>query len=340
MDKREPVATQPFATLLEHYFLSYMIAQKQCSPQTIRTYRDSFRLYFRFLSEECNIAPDKIEMVHVSLDYLSAYVEYLETKRKCTSSTINLRLSAIKSFLRYAAIETPEYSRLIRKALSLPTRKTDKPVTTFLTKPEYEAMLNVCNGTDALSTRDKMMLMLLYNTGCRISELIQIRVSDVILSDGGGTPYIRLYGKGRKERATPIWKSTASFVKKYIRSHEMSGENYLFTNARKGNLTRSGAYQRIGVIVQRASAACPSLWEKEVTPHTFRHSVAMNLLQAGVDISTIAIWLGHESIETTHKYMVADIENKRIAMEKMGETVNQSYRYKPSKSILAFLDTL
>ena len=340
MDRREPSSAMPFATLLERFFLSYMIAQKRCSPQTIRTYRDSFRLYFLFLLDECNIAPDKTEMEHVSLDYLSAYADYLETKRKCTSSTINLRLSAIKSFLRYAAIEAPEYSMLIRKALSLPARKTDKPVMTFLTKAEYEAMLNVCSGTDILSARDKMMLMILYNTGCRISELIQIRVSDVILSEGGGTPYIRLYGKGRKERATPIWRSTASFVKKYIRSHGMSGEQYLFTNTRKGNLTRSGAYQRIGVIAQKASSACPSLREKVITPHIFRHSVAMNLLQAGVDISTIAIWMGHESIETTHKYMVADIESKRKAMEKMSETDNRSYRYKPSKSILAFLDTL
>ena len=340
MDKKEPASVISFAELLERYFLSYMIAQKKSSPRTIQTYRDSFRLYFGFLSEECNIAPDKIEMKHISLDYLSEFGKHLETKRKCTSSTINLRQSAIKSFLKYAAIEAPEYSMLIRKALSLPARKAVKPVMAFLTKAEYEAMLNICDGTEDLPTRDKMMLMILYNTGCRISELIQIRVSDVVLSDNEGTPYIHLYGKGRKERAIPIWRSTASFVKKYIQSHEMSGERYLFMNARKGNLTRSGAYQRIRAIAHKASDSCPSLREKEITPHTFRHSVAMNLLQSGVDISTIAIWLGHESIETTHKYMIADIESKKVAMEKMGETSNQSYRYKPSKSILAFLDTL
>lgn len=337
MNRKE---TKTFASLLEHYFLSYLMIQKKASPRTITTYRDTFTLYLRFLDEEYRIAAAKVEMKHFALDYLTAYGVYLETKRQCSASTINLRLSAIKSFLGYAAIEAPEYSGTIRKALSIPNRKTDKAVMAFLIKNEYEALLQICDGTDFVSSRDKMMLMIMYNTGCRVSELTGICVSDITLPSDGSTSSIRFYGKGRKERITPIWKTTASYIQKYISDHKLDKEDHLFKNQKNGNLTRSGVGQRISVIVEKASKDCLSLKEKTVTPHTFRHSAAMNLLQAGVDISTIAIWLGHESIETTHKYMVADIELKRKAMEKLDETSNGSYNYKPSTAILAFLKSL
>lgn len=209
----------------------------------------------------------------------------------------------------------------------------------FITKDEYESMLEVCSSPDALSSRDKMMLMILYNTGCRVSELVNLSVSDISI-EKDGTSSIRFMGKGRKERITPIWKSTASFIDNYVRLYNLSGNKHLMSNNRKENLTRSGVGQRITMITEKASALSPSLKSKNVTPHTFRHSTAMNLLQAGVDISTIAIWLGHESIETTHKYMVADIEIKRRAMEKLKETLNGSFSYKPSQSILAFLELL
>lgn len=332
--------TMSFAPLLERYFLSYLMIQKKASPRTISTYRDSFTLYLRFLEEEYMINPAKVEMDHFSLDYLSAFGVYLENGRQCSASTINLRLSAIKSFLGYAAVEAPEYSGTIRKALSIPNRKADKVVMDFLSKEEYEAMLGKCDGTDFISSRDKMMLMIMYNTGCRVSELIGICVYDITLSTDGSTSSICFSGKGRKERITPIWRTTASYIQKYISDNELDREERLFKNQRNGNLTRSGVGQRITVIANKASVDCPSLKEKTVTPHTFRHSAAMNLLHVGIDISTIAIWLGHESIETTHKYMVADIDLKRKAMEKLDETTDSSYNYKPSATILAFLKNL
>lgn len=331
--------TRRFAPLLEKYFLTYMIVQKKSSLRTVSTYRDSFTLYLRFMASVYGIAPDRIEMDHFSLDYLSAFRTYLEEIRKCGTSTINLRISAIKSFLKYAVVEAPEYSGIIRKSLSLPARKVDKQVMSFVTKNEYESMIKVCNGSDVLSLRDKMILMVLYNTGCRVSELVNLCVNDISI-ETDGTLSIRFYGKGRKERITPLWKSTAVFINKYIQVNNLSRDNRLLINNRKGNLTRSGVGQRITVIAEKAAELSPSLVKKNVTPHTFRHSVAMNLLQAGVDISTIAIWLGHESIETTHKYIAADIESKRKAMEKLDETSNSSFNYKPSKTILAFLASL
>lgn len=165
MNKNDSLtAALKFAPLLEKYFLIYLIAQKKSSPRTVSTYRDSFTLYLRFMASVYGIAPDRIEMNHFSLDHLSAFGTYLETSRNCSPSTINLRMSAIKSFLKYAAVEAPEYSGIIRKSLSLPARKADKQVMSFITKNEYESMLKVCNNPDALSLRDKMILMILYNT--------------------------------------------------------------------------------------------------------------------------------------------------------------------------------
>lgn len=278
-------------------------------------------------------------MNYFSLEHLSAFGTYLETDRKCSPSSINLRISAIKSFLKYAAVEAPEYSGIIRKSLSLPARKTDKQLMSFITKDEYESMIKVCSGTDFLSQRDTVMLMIMYNTGCCVSELVNLRISDITIR-ADGTSSIRFLGKGRKERVTPIWKSTAIFINSYIRTQGLNHNAYLLSNKRKEDLTRSGVGQRISKITKTAAELSPSLKGKNVTPHTFRHSVAMNLLQAGVDISTIAIWLGHESIETTHKYMAADIEIKRKAMEKMSEPSSSTFNYRPSKSILAFLDSL
>lgn len=339
MNKTEYPESLSFAPLIEKYFLSFMITQRKASPRTISTYRDSIRLYLGYLASVYQIKPDKVEMEHFSLDYLSVFAEYLEQQRKCSASTINLRIAAIKSFLKYATVEAPEYSGIIRKSLTLPAQKREKPVMTFIDKNEYEAMLTVSNGSDILSLRDKMMLMILYNTGCRVSELINIHPQDVVIAYDG-TSSIRFMGKGRKERVTPIWKTTAAFIGDFIKLQNLANNDKLFQNRSSKPLTRSGVAQRITVISAKAEASALSLKEKNVTPHTFRHSAAMNLLQAGVDISTIAIWLGHESIETTHRYMVADIELKRKAMEKLEETADASFNYKPSLSILAFLESL
>jgi integrase/recombinase XerD len=312
MNKQCYSAALEFAPLLEKYFLTYLITQKKASARTVSTYRDSFTLYLRFMTSLHGITPDRIEMEHFSINYLSSFGEYLENNRHSSPSTINLRMSAIKSFLKYAAVEAPEYSGIIRKSLSIPARKTDKRVMSFIIKDEYESMLEVCSGQDIMSLRDKMILMILYNTGCRVSELVELHVADVSI-EKEGTSSIRFMGKGRKERVTPIWKSTAAFIQNYIRLQNLTSDTYLLVNGRRGHLTRSGVGQRIKTITEKAAKLTPSLQSKNITPHTFRHSAAMNLLQAGIDISTIAIWLGHESIETTHKYMVADIVNMKVA---------------------------
>lgn len=183
------------------------------------------------------------------------------------------------------------------------------------------------------------MISLLYNTGVRVSELVSIKKKDVILNRNG-TGLIHVIGKGRKERTIPIWKTPQNYLTEFFKEISGNDEDYLFTSERGEQLTRSGVTYRLDCLVKTASLHCPSLLKKRVTPHVFRHTTAMHLLQAGVDISTIAIWLGHESIETTHKYMVADIRLKEKALAKTAEPNASEFRYKPSTDVLSFLDTL
>lgn len=179
-----------------------------------------------------------------------------------------------------------------------------------------------------------------YNSGVRVSELLTIKLADIQRPDAAGHASLEIYGKGRKQREIPLWKSTVMYMNKYLKDYPIGEDGNLFMNKNSDKLTRPGVRTRINTIAAKAAHHSPSLLGKKVTPHTFRHSVAMNLLASGVDISTIAIWLGHSSIETIHKYMVADMEAKRKAMEKAGDAGNCSYRYKPSADLFSFLNTL
>jgi site-specific recombinase XerD len=252
-----------------------------------------------------------------------------------------LRLSAIGSFLRFLSFEIPEYSGLLSRSLMIPYRKEEKRQMDFLTKDEYQALIDVCNRDTKLGLRDHLMLFLLYNTGVRVSELVGIRIQYVITDANGSPSYVHIHGKGRKERDVPLWKSTAAFLRKFIELQDTgSGNGKLFSNCVNGTLTRSGVRYRLGLLVKKASEQVPSMKQKTISPHTFRHTVALNLLQAGVDISTIASWLGHESIITTHKYMAADMDMKRRTLEKIQEPGGSSFQFKPDNAMIAFLDSL
>lgn len=249
-----------FSKLIEDYFLKYMISQKSVSPRTVASYRDGFTLYLKFLTAKHGIAPEKVEIKHFSLEYVSDFVEYLEKERSCVASTINLRLATVKSFLHYALVEAPEYTDTIRKTLTLPSRKKNQPVIAFITKNEYEALLRTCNGENLISLRDKLIIMILYNTGCRVSELINVRVCDITsVNSTAGTPYIHFYGKGRKERNTPIWKSTDAYIQKYVKQQGLTKDSFIFKSCRGDCITRSGVGQRIATITRKAMYDCCSL---------------------------------------------------------------------------------
>ena len=330
-----------FQNLLQKYFLQWLITQRNVSPETVKSYRDSFRLFIRYLEKCHKTKPSAITVYSLEAEYILGFLDYLKSERGNQAGTINNRLSAINSFLRFLSFETPEYSGLLSRSLMIPYRKEVKRQMDFLTKEEYQGLLNSCDLCTSLGCRDKLMLLILYNTGCRVSELVGIKTEHIIMDVDGLPSYIRIHGKGRKERDVPLWKTTAAFLRSYLDAQKIcDGDTKLFVNRTGDNLTRSGVRYRLCILVKKASEPAPSLNKKTITPHSFRHTAALNLLQSGVDISTIAIWLGHESILTTHKYMEADMEMKRNTLEKIHDIAENPYQFRPDNAMLSFLDSL
>jgi len=329
-----------FQDLLQKFFLKRMMDQKNASPETIKSYRDTFRIYIEYLNVVHKCPPHKIGLEHIEADYILGFLEYLESKRGNQTKTINNRLAAIRAFLHFMSFEKPEYSATIQRGLTIPFRKAEKRQMDFLTRNEIDAVLDVCSTKEALGRRDRMMVLILYNTGIRVSELLSLRCRDITFDGSGTAGYIHVTGKGRKERNIPLWKTTASCINKYVEERGLKQDDKLFANHTGEELTRSGVRYRIDCLVEKAQKKIPGLKNKNISPHTFRHSTALHLLQSGIDISTIAIWLGHESINTTHKYMEADVEMKQKTLEKIAEPSVRGYRFKPSKDILAFLSSL
>lgn len=333
--------TNDFQSLLQRFFLERLINQQKVSNHTIQSYKDTFRIFLKYLNEEHSIKADMVKMESMNADVIIKFLNYLETQRSNKCNTINNRLAAIKSFMEYVSYEAPEYLGIIRKVRAIPFRNTEKKEVCYLTKEEIDTLLNVCDVSTLEGRRDYLMILLLYNTGIRVSEMVSIRKKDIIKSDNGQYHLI-IMGKGRKERTIPLWKNTSKLLTQYIKEHKISNEDYLLSGRNIEHLTRTGVRYRIDCIVKEAIKNLPSLQNKSITPHVFRHSTAMGLLQSGVDISTIAIWLGHETIETTHKYMVADMKLKEEALKKISEPgqYHENNRYHASKDILSFLNSL
>ena len=329
-----------FQNLIQKFFLQWLMAQRDVSPETVKSYRDTFKIFIKYLEAAHKIKPAAITINNLEAEYIIAFLDYLDQERGNKSKTINARHSAIGSFLKFLSFEIPEYSGLVSRSLMIPYRIVTKRELDFLTKEEYDALWDACDSSSELGRRDQLMLLILYNTGVRVSELLGLKIRDIITNADGLPSFIHVHGKGRKERDVPLWKSTAGFLRKFIQSRGTDSNASLFINRANEALTRSGVRYRLNCLVESVSISVPSIARKTVSAHTFRHTVALNLLQSGVDISTIAIWLGHESILTTHKYMVADLEMKRRTLEKIQEPGGISYNFKPDDATLAFLAAL
>lgn len=329
-----------FQVLVQKFFQQRLMQQKKVSGKTVDSYRDTFKIYFKFLQDEYETPVSNIDLKHMDMDHVLNFCHYLKKTRNNKAVTINNRLAAIHSFMKYVAETMPEYCELASRVLLIPFQKTEIKTMDFINKKEFEAIISVCDTTNILGARDKLMFLIMYNTGLRVSELILLSYDDIKDLNIPNRTCLKVYGKGRKERIVPIWKTTSLYLNEFIEKFNIKSNNRLFIGKNGENLTRSGVRFRIDICVKKAKIDCPSLTEKVISPHTFRHSVAMNLLQSGVDISTIAIWLGHSSIETTHKYMVADIELKRKAMESVAKVNETTLDYHPSNDLLSFLDNL
>jgi site-specific recombinase XerD len=324
--------------LLQDYFRKHLLEHRGASGRTIESYRDAFRLLLRFFSECHGIRPSQLRMEQLDAPAILGFLDWLERERGNGVSTRNARLAALRSFLRFAVLQSPAHLAQLERALAVPMKRCDKPLLGYLTREEMEAVLSAVDRQHRSGERDFVLLTLAYNTGARVSELIGVRRSDLEL---GRAPSVQLHGKGRKERCVPLWPRTAKLMASWLAQFPASEEDaHVFLNRTGEQLSRSGVEKRLRIAVTRASTACPSLMGRRVSPHTLRHTTAMHMLQAGVDIYSIALWLGHESPTTTHGYVEADLQMKRRTLAALEAPDAPIRRFAPKDDVLAFLESL
>ncbi len=331
------MSNQSFARILQDFFLKRLINQKNVSPQTVSAYRDTFRLLLNFLRRETNKEPSDLTLEDINVPMILKFLDYLETERKNSITTRNARLTTIRSVFRYASYLEPASTENIQKVLTIPLKRSDRPQVGFLSKEEVEAIINAPDRSTWSGNRDHTMFMTFYNTGARVSEITALRIIDVCMNKNA---YVKIQGKGRKERVLPLWKHTRCLLKNWLKYLNGNANGFLFPNARGEALTRFGVQYRLRMAKDIAANKCPSLKDKHISPHHLRHSTAMHLLQSGVDINVIALWLGHESPSTTHIYLEADLAMKEQILQKLEPPSTKSIRFKAGDSLLNFLESL
>lgn len=335
MTSSDPAAR--FSALIQRFFMERLIEQRNVSPRTVASYRDTFRLLFSFAEAHLHKPPHKLRLADFSADLILAFLKYLEIARHNTIRSRNARLAAIRSFAHYATLLEPAALPVLQRVLAIPMKRFDRPMVGFLSREEVQAILDSPSVNTWCGHRDQVMLATLYNTGARVSELTAMRVRDVVLDRSA---CVHLHGKGRKERAVPLWRATAKQIRRWLRRINPDPDQWLFPNRAGGQMTRSGVTDRLRLAAASASTRCPQLKTRRVSPHIMRHATAMHMLQAGVDLTLIALWLGHESPATTHMYVEADLAMKQRALNAIQAPQFKQRRYRPSNNILAFLDGL
>ena len=325
-----------FATLLERFFIERLMRQRQVSPHTVASYRDTFRLLLHFANRRLHKLPSHLRLEDVDAPLITAFLDDLEDNRRITTRSRNLRLTAIRSFFRYAAYEEPAHAAQIQRVLAIPGKRCLKALVKFLDRPETEALLTAPDLRTWYGHRDHVLLLVAVQTGLRLSELTSLRREDL---DLGTAAHLRCVGKGRKERSTPLTKQAAVALKTWL-PQLTKNTAWLFPNAQGGRLSADAVQRLLAKYQQIACRSCPSLKKKRVTPHVLRHTLAMTLLQAGIDRSVIALWLGHESVETTQIYLDADLALKEKILAKTTQGGQPPRLFKPGDRLLAFLKGL
>jgi site-specific recombinase XerD len=325
------------APLVQAFFTDHLIRQRRASPQTVASYRDTFRVLIQHLSRTTGRKPSDLTLEDMQAKAILQFLDSIEKDRGNSIQTRNARLAAIRSFFRLVTLRDPDHIDLAAQVLAIPVKRADRRLIGHLTRPEIEAILATPDQQTWSGRRDYALLLTLYNTGARISETLALGQNQVSF---GTASFIQFKGKGRKERSVPLWPKTSRTLRIWI---EKCGENpncILFPNAGGGTLSTDGATYILDQAVQRAVPSCPSLKAKRVSPHVIRHTTAMHLLQSGVDITVIALWLGHESLQTTHGYVEADLQMKEQALGKLTPVGGVLPRFKPDDALLAFLSAL
>jgi integrase/recombinase XerD len=325
------------ATTLQAFFTDRLIHQRQASPHTLAAYRDTLRLLLVFASAKQNMAPSKLDLGDLDAPLVGAFLDHLEQQRKNGVRTRNARLAAIRSLFRYAALRHPEHAAVIERVLAIPPKRFDRRLVTFLTEAELKALVAAPDRSTWTGRRDHALLGLAAQTGLRASELIGLRRADVHLGVG---PHVSCLGKGRKLRITPLTSGVVGVMRVWLAERVGETAEPVFSTQTGRVLSRDAVEHRLAKYVEIAARTCPSVGQKTVTMHVLRHTAAMRLLRAGIDTSVIALWLGHEQIETTQIYLHADLEIKERALAKTTPANTTPGRYRPPDKLLAFLQAL
>jgi integrase/recombinase XerD len=327
----------PAAALVQAFFVEYLLNQKNASPRTLATYRDAFRLLLQFIRETKGVEPVALGVADFDAPTILAFLDHIEQKRGNSVRSRNARLAAIRSFFRFIQMREPEALAIASRVLAIPVKRTERKLIGYLTRPEIDAILTAADRSNWDGRRDHALVLTLYNSGARVSEITGVRRDDVVLDSPAS---LKLHGKGRKERAVPLWTRTARVLRIWFQELGDRFGEFAFPSARAKRLSRHGVSYLLNQLADQAATACPSLHDKQISPHVIRHSTAMHLLQSGVDPAVIALWLGHESVETTHGYVEADLTMMESAMGKLTPAGSAPARFKASDDLLAFLGTL
>ena len=325
------------APFLQAFFADYISQQKRLSPQTIISCGDTFRLLLTYLQDTTGIEPSALRIADLDAPAIVRFLDYLEHQRGNSVRSRNIRLSAIRSFFRLVALRDPDSIGIATRVLAIPTKREDKKLIGYFTREEIQALLDAPDCSRWTGRRDHALLLTLYNSGARVSEITALMRDQVCF---GAHCFLQLHGKGRKERTVPLWPETRQVLKIWFDELSDKANGVAFPNARGKALSRDGVNYLLKQAAQKALPHCPSLATKRITPHLVRHSTALHLLQAGVDIATIALWLGHESIETTHVYLETDLSLKEKALAKLDPVETELVRFKADDPLLAFLSAL
>jgi site-specific recombinase XerD len=325
------------APTLQGFFTERLLTQRQASPNTVASYRDTFRLLLAFTQSRTGKTPSKLQVEDLDAVLIGAFLDHLERDRHNSVRTRNNRLAAIHSLFSYAALRHPEHAALIQRVLAIPAKRTDRKLVSFLTRDEINALLAAPDRDNWAGRRDHALLLVAVQTGLRVAELTSLSCADVALGTGA---HLRCHGKGRKERITPLTTQACGVLRVWLTERRGEPADPLFPSRRHGPLSRDAVALLLAKHAHVAAQHCPSLKNKTVTPHVLRHTCAMSLLAVGVDITVIALWLGHEGIETTQIYLHADLAIKERALARTAPAGTTPGRYRAPDSLLAFLDSL
>jgi site-specific recombinase XerD len=325
------------AATVQAFFTERLARQRRASGHTISAYRDTLRLLLNFAAGRTGTSPCRLDIADLNAPMIAAFLDHLEHDRANSVRTRNARLAAIHSLFTFAALRHPEHAADIDRVLAIPPKRADQTIVTFLTDPEAQALLVAPDRATRTGRRDHTWILLAIQTGLRASELTSLTCADVDLGTGA---YVACHGKGRKDRITPLAPDTVTTLRAWLTERAGTPEDPLFPSTRGGPMSNDALQQRLSTYATRARRTCPALASKNITPHVLRHTAAMRLLHAGVDITVIALWLGHENITTTQIYLQADMALKQQALDRTTPPGTAPGRYRPPDQLLAFLEAL